>query len=104
VVHAHPPHAVTLSLLTGDINLPDYEAGAVLGEVPLIDPDRFSRSDLIQRIAELLRERKVVLLKGHGTFSAGEDLPEAHSYVSTLEHSCRLALLGYTKVSAERRG
>ncbi len=97
VVHAHPPHAVALSLLREEIDPPDYEARAVLGEVPLLDPSKLPRPALIRKTAELLRERKVVLLRGHGVFSAGTDLQEAYSYVSTLEHSCRLTLLSYTK-------
>jgi L-fuculose-phosphate aldolase len=96
VVHAHPPYAVALSLRRDDVILPDYEGKAVLGEVPLLDPIGLPRQELVQKITELLREHSTVLLKGHGVFSADSDLMKAYSYVSTLEHSCRLAMLSYT--------
>ncbi len=96
VVHAHPPHAVAVSLRTDRVTLPDYEGRAILGEVPLLDPEGLPREELVERIADLLTDHRVVLLKGHGVFSADEELTRAYSHASTLEHSCRLILLSYT--------
>jgi len=97
VVHAHPPAAVALSLSAERIELPDYEGRAVLGDVPLLDAGSLSRSEAVREIADLLRYTGIVLIKGHGVFSAADELAQAYNYVSALEHSCRLILLSYTK-------
>jgi len=49
--------------------------------------------DLGEEIAETLKQYKVVLVWGHGSFAAGQLLEEAYYYTSVLEQSCRLLYL-----------
>jgi len=44
-------------------------------------------------MAKLLREHRVVLVRGHGTFAASQLLEEAYYYTVVLEQSCRLLYL-----------
>ena len=87
VVHAHPPCAVSLSLFERLIEPVDLEGKRVLGRVLVLEG-----SGVRDTISEALKEFKVVLVRGHGAFSAGDTLSEAYSCISTLEHSCRIKL------------
>ncbi|MDQ7039102.1 MAG: aldolase [Aquificota bacterium] len=94
VVHAHPPCAVSLSLFEKTIDPVDSEGKVILGEVPVLDPEKPSASEELARaVAEALRDHKVVVIKGHGAFAADMSLMRAYSYISTLEHSCRIRIL-----------
>ena len=94
VVHAHPPFTVSLSLFEKTIEPVDSEGKAILGAVPVLDPAEPPASeDLAEAVSEALKTYKVVVIRGHGVFSAAESLHRAYSYVSTLEHSCRVKVL-----------
>jgi len=41
----------------------------------------------------LLKEHRVVLVRGHGSFAASQLLEEAYYYTTVLEQSCRLLYL-----------
>jgi L-fuculose-phosphate aldolase len=49
--------------------------------------------DLAEEIAEALKQYKVVLVQGHGSFAASQLLEEAYYYTTVLEQSCRLLYL-----------
>ncbi|HXX56733.1 MAG TPA: class II aldolase/adducin family protein [Thermodesulfovibrionales bacterium] len=87
IIHAHPPFAVVLSLLSEAILPADTEGALPLGDVPVIIKSEVS--DYLE-IAGLLRERVAVLMRGHGSFTRGGSLEEAFSRTSTLEASCRI--------------
>jgi L-fuculose-phosphate aldolase len=46
-----------------------------------------------EEIAEALTTHKIILVRGHGSFAAGQLLEEAYHYTTTLEESCRLLYL-----------
>ena len=94
VIHAHPAHAVALSLLTDTISPPDLEASYLLGRIPVVEAKlSVVSSEAPNLVALALREAKVVVLRGHGSFAVGEHLEEALHWSSVLEHSCRIAYL-----------
>ncbi len=94
VLHAHPPHAIALSLVEKNIRPRDAEGAILLREVPIIDTTEVVGSKEVGRIvAELLREYKVVMVKGHGSFSVGKTLEEALCYTSALEDSAKILFL-----------
>ncbi len=43
--------------------------------------------------AEMLREYKIFMLRGHGCFSTGPLLEEAYQWCSSLEEACRIMYL-----------
>jgi L-fuculose-phosphate aldolase len=74
IVHAHPPHAVALSLTETEI-------------VPI---DTEGLADIIARA---LKQHRIVMVHGHGSFAIGQLLEEAHNYTTTLEESCQVICL-----------
>ncbi len=91
VFHAHPPIATALSMECEEIILDDSEGNYILKKVPVIATKRSVGSrEVADIIPKYLQEYKIVMLKGHGSFSTGLLLEEAFSYTSTLEHSCKI--------------
>ena len=94
VVHAHPPYAVALSFTEKEIIPCDTEGRALLPKVPILGKQvTVKAGGLAEEISEALKQHKVVLVQGHGTFAVGQLLEEAHYYTSILEQNCRLLYL-----------
>jgi len=92
VVHAHPPHAIALSLTAREIVPSDSEGNVTIGTVPVLGQD--IRPDaLAEEIARALGEHRVVMVSGHGSYAAGQLLEEALSYTTMLEASARINCL-----------
>lgn len=94
VVHAHPSYAVALSFVEKEIMPCDPEGKLVLPKVPILGIDQEVKVGcFIEEIAEALKQVKLVMVRGHGSFAAGQLLEEAYYYTSVLEHSCRLCYM-----------
>jgi len=94
VVHAHPPYAVALSFVEKEIIPCDMEGRALLPKVLILGTGIVVKAGALgEEIAETLKQYKVVLVRGHGSFAAGQLLEEAYYYTSVLEQSCRLLYL-----------
>jgi L-fuculose-phosphate aldolase len=94
VVHAHPPYAVALSFTEAEIVPCDMEGRGVLSKVPILGKQvEVKAGDLAEEIAEALKQYRVVLVRGHGSFAASQLLEEAYYYTTVLEQSCRLLYL-----------
>lgn len=86
VIHAHPRTAVALSLCRDEIVPIDVEASYYLHRVPVVSAEFASGStEMEEKIPAALAEYKVVVLRGHGCFAAGQTLDEAFQWVSILE-------------------
>jgi L-fuculose-phosphate aldolase len=89
VVHAHPRHAIALSF-EGDEFVPgDLEGELHLRDVPVVE----AGPRQVEQIASGLRERRVVLLRGHGAYARGNDLWEALHWMTALEESAHIAVI-----------
>lgn len=89
IIHCHPPHAVTLSLFMDEITPLDTESHLLIGKgIPVIKAPQGGKA--IEEIAEVLKRNRIVIIKGHGTFSKGQTLEEAFSITTTLEYSCHI--------------
>lgn len=93
VVHAHPIHTVALSLKVDVIRPVDSEGMDLLGEVRVIGPYKPGSEELAQAVAEALKDSHIVVVRGHGVFSADRDPFYAYSHISVLEHSCKILML-----------
>jgi L-fuculose-phosphate aldolase len=94
VVHAHPPHAVALSLVFDEI-IPQDSGGEMFCPIIPVVQGSPGTDVLAMRVAEGLAHAPVVIARGHGTFAAGKTLDEAYTFTSLAEHSCRvLTLIG----------
>lgn len=94
IVHAHPPHAIALSLTETEIVPSDVEGFSIVGQVPVpgwqMDVTPGGLADII---AQALKHHRIVMVHGHGSFAIGQLLEEAHNYTSILEESCRIICL-----------
>lgn len=95
IIHAHPPSAVSLSLILPEsrINPVDHEGRLLLKEVPIVDFEpQAKKEDIGKEICIYLKETNIVLVRGHGSFSFGKDLYEALMYTSCLEYSSMILI------------
>lgn len=104
IFHAHPPSAVALSFCCDSIVPEDSEGRYILKKVPVVKAKlTVGAREVAELLPSYLKEFKVVMLKGHGSFAIGMLLEEAFSLTSTLEHSSRilkdLKALGYNQDS-----
>jgi len=94
IVHAHPPHAVALSLTETEIVPIDTEGQSIMEQVPVLGWNaKVKPGGLGDEIARALKQSRVVMVHGHGTFAIGQLLEEAHNYTTTLEESCQVICL-----------
>lgn len=94
IVHAHPPHAVALSLTEADIVPPDTEGLSLLGKIPVLGWNmEVKPGGLADIIAGALKQHRIVMVHGHGSFAIGQLLEEAHNYTDSLEESCQVICL-----------
>jgi L-fuculose-phosphate aldolase len=94
IVHAHPPHAVALSLTETDIVPIDTEGLSLMGKVPVLGWNMAVKpGGLADIIARALKQCRVVMVHGHGSFAIGQLLEEAHNYTASLEESCQVICL-----------
>jgi len=94
IVHAHPPHAVALSLIENRIVPSDTEGQSTIGEVVVLGWDmEVKPGGLADIIADALKQCRIVMVHGHGNFAIGQLLDEAYGYTTTLEEGCRIICL-----------
>jgi len=94
VVHAHSPHAVALSLTETEIVPSDTEGLSIVGRVPVLGWNMKVRpGGLADIIAGTLKQHRIVMVHGHGSFAVGQLLEEAHNCTAMLEESCRVICL-----------
>ena len=101
IVHAHPPHAIALSLTETEIVPNCVESLSIVGPVPVLGWNmEVKPGGLAHIIAEALKQHRIVMVRGHGSYAIGQLLEEAHNYTTTLEESCQvMCLLKSLKVS-----
>jgi len=94
IIHAHPPHAIALSLTESQIFPRDVEGSRLQTQVPVIGVRRGTKlQELTGEIAQALNRYRVVTVQGHGSFAIGQVLDEAYHFTTALEESCRIICL-----------
>lgn len=103
IVHVHPPFAVAQSMCVEDAIIPiDSEGSYLFRKVPVIQTETTVGSkDVANIAAQILREYKIFMLRGHGCFSIGPVLEEAYQWCSSLEESCKIYYYTKTLQAAE---
>ncbi|MDH7491002.1 MAG: aldolase [Methanolinea sp.] len=92
VVHAHPVHAVALSLGRDHVITLDSEGQMFAPKIPVVGGAPGSM-EMADNVAGALAGGNLVIVRGHGTFAAGKSLEEAYILTSLAEHSCRVIIL-----------
>jgi L-fuculose-phosphate aldolase len=86
VVHAHPPYATLLSMLLNELIPVDSEGSYLLKKVPVVKVEKMIGSlESAKVVSESLRDYRIVMMRGHGSFARGETLEEAYMLTSSLE-------------------
>lgn len=93
VVHTHSRTAIALSLSRDEIIPVDNEASYNLKKVPVLQVEFASGTkEMAEVIANALKEYKIVMLRGHGSFAIGQTLEEAFHWTTTLEEAADIIL------------
>ncbi|MPZ98759.1 MAG: hypothetical protein GEU80_05350 [Dehalococcoidia bacterium] len=87
VIHAHAVYTVAVCERWEAIDPPNVEGKRFLGRVPVLD---LQVGEEALPVAEALRERRIVAVRGHGTFAWGTDIWDALRVTSALEESSQL--------------
>lgn len=94
VVHAHPHHAIVLSIagipLADDI-IP--EVVVFLGRIPVTPYATPSSTENAQAIRAVIAEYDALVLQRHGSLTVGRTLMEAFMRLETVENSAKIAYL-----------
>lgn len=88
IVHAHPPYATLLSMLQDELVPVDAEGKYLFTRIPVVTPGKaIGSEESAGLVSEQLRDHKIVLVRGHGSFARGATLEEAFMYTTSLESS-----------------
>jgi len=95
IVHAHPSHAVALSLYENEIIPDDEEGKSLIGHVPILGPytPGIVPGTLANEIAQSLQKVRLAMVRGHGSFATGQILEEAYEITAAFEESCKILCL-----------
>jgi ribulose-5-phosphate 4-epimerase/fuculose-1-phosphate aldolase len=105
VVHVHSPACVVLGQIGWTVR-PLHNAGATLGlEIPLFERVGLIVSrELGDEVAEVLGERKAMLLRGHGANVAADTVQRATVLACLLEEAAELQLRALAVTGPEGKG
>ena len=92
IVHAHPPAAIAASLVMDEV-IPEDSEGLMFCPKIMVVTGAPGSQEVADNVAGALVDSKLVIARGHGTFSAGKTLDEAYLFTSLAEHSCRVLAL-----------
>jgi L-fuculose-phosphate aldolase len=97
VVHAHPPHAIALSIARPDWAwLPEgamSELVLAVGAVPVVPYARPSTTGMGDNLVPFLPGCRALILSRHGVLCWGQSLEEASQGVERLEHTAKILCL-----------
>lgn len=94
ICHCHPRTAIAFSLSRDEIVPIDNEGSYLLKKVPVITEEFASGTpQMANKVAEVLKDYKIIMLRGHGSFATGQTLDEAFFWSSTLEEACQIMLI-----------
>jgi L-fuculose-phosphate aldolase len=94
VVHSHCPHAVALTLSGENFVPPDFEGQLYFPTVPVISVSyEVYFEQAAARVAEVLQDSPICIVRGHGVYAWGETLNLAYKWSCSLELSARTAFI-----------
>ncbi|MFQ5997306.1 MAG: aldolase [Dehalococcoidales bacterium] len=93
IVHAHPPHAVALSMTDAEI-VPGVEDFSLIGTVPVVGWNVDTKiKSLADIVAQALKQHRIIMVHNHGSFATGQLLEEAYNFTTALEQSSQVLCL-----------
>jgi len=102
VVHAHPPHAVALSIAGIDQTLPVIpEIIVTIGGTPTTPYATPGTSELPDSIRDVVRCSDTLIMKNHGAVTLGTNLMDAFKKLDMIEHTAKILWLAHTVRGAQ---
>ncbi len=92
VVHIHPTWTNGYFSANDKIEFDTFETRLTLGDIPVIDQNTPTITD-ITPVIEALKNSNIVVLKHHGVVAIGETLKDAFYLVQTLEEAVQMAFV-----------
>src|SRR5512139_3382884 len=93
ICHCHPRTAIAFSLSRDELVPIDNEASYLLKKIPVVMEEFASGTpEMANKVANALKNYKIIMLRGHGSFATGQTLDEAFFWSSTLEEACQIML------------
>ncbi|MAE46688.1 MAG: aldolase [Planctomycetes bacterium] len=97
ILHAHPPHAVAMTIAGIDLQMPVIpEVIVTIGGIPTAPFGTPGTPELPETIREIIRCSDTVMMKNHGSVTLGTNLMEAFKKLDMLEHTARILWLAHT--------
>lgn len=97
VVHAHPPHAVALSIAGVDMQMPLIpEIVVTIGGIPTAPYGTPGTEELPESIRAIVRCSDTVLMRNHGSVTLGANLMDAYKKLDMLEHTARILAIAHS--------
>lgn len=90
IIHAHNPFTTGLALAGKKIEPINYESAVIFGEVPILEFRPPGSKELVELVAQNIKNQQVVILQNHGVIAVGSTLIEALSSVEVLEEISKM--------------
>lgn len=96
VVHAHPPHAVAMSIAGIDLQQPFIpEIIVTIGGIPTAPFGTPGTAELPASIRDIVRCSDTVIMKYHGSVTMGTNLLDAYKKLDMVEHTAKILWLAH---------
>ena len=94
MVHAHPPHAVAMTIAGIDLQMPIIpEIIVTIGGIPTAPFGTPGTPELPESIREILRCSDTMIMQNHGSVTLGTNLMDAYKKLDMLEHTAKILWL-----------
>ena len=94
VIHSHGPYTLAMTFDGEDFCPPDFEGQYYFPRVPVL---RIPYGDYLeespQRVAAILKDYPITVVRGHGVYARGESINQAYKWTCSLEQSAKTAWL-----------
>jgi L-fuculose-phosphate aldolase len=94
LLHSHGPYAVAMTLNGDDFEPFDFEGRQYFPRVPVVTiPYETYFDEAPAKMAAMLAEYRIGIVRGHGVYAAAESLELAYKWTCSLELSAKTAFL-----------
>jgi L-fuculose-phosphate aldolase len=96
MIHAHPPHAVAMTIAGIDLQVPIIpEIVVTIGGIPTTPFATPGTEELPASIRETVRCSDTLIMKNHGSVCVGPNLLDAFKKLDMIEHTARILWLAH---------
>jgi L-fuculose-phosphate aldolase len=96
LVHAHPPHAVAMTIAGVDLQIPIIpEIVVTIGGIPTTPMATPGTPELPESIRQTIRCSDTLIMKNHGSVCVGANLLDAFKKLDMVEHTAKILWLAH---------